>query len=180
MIKHMAAPVRTNTYRSLAVVLIGAAWTPAIAQEADGCSQFTWSVAKERELFSAQGMTTANSGAGIATVPEHGIVVTLAKGDTVAFPRPLGRTPKDPASFGGFIVVNEVKKSGVYQITLSEEAWIDVIQDGNPLPAITHSGRKDCPGIRKSLRFELKGGPLIIQLSGASATTAKVAVLEVP
>ena len=178
MSKHIAA--KTNTYRSLAVVLIGSAWTPAIAQEADGCSQFTWSVAKERELFSAQRLAAANSGAGFATVPENGIVVTLAKGDTVVYPLPLGRTPKDPASFGGFIVIDDVKKPGIYQVALSEEAWIDVIQDGNLLPAITHSGRKDCPGIRKSLRFELKSGPLIIQLSGVSATTAKVAVMEVP
>jgi hypothetical protein len=66
--------------------------------------------------------------------------------------------------------------TGTYQVTLSDEAWIDVIQDGKFLRSIGSSGRSDCPGVRKSVRFELKPEPFVLQLSGVILETIVVAI----
>jgi hypothetical protein len=68
-------------------------------------------------------------------------------------------------------------QAGVYQVTLSDEAWIDVIQDGHFLPSKAHSGKKGCPGMRKSVRFDFQAAPIVLQLSDVSTDTINVAVL---
>jgi hypothetical protein len=71
-----------------------------------------------------------------------------------------------------------VPPEGELQISLSDEAWIDVVQDGKAVKLAGFSGMKTCPGIRKSVRFKLAAGPATIQLSGAKKETLKVAVLS--
>jgi len=69
-----------------------------------------------------------------------------------------------------------VPKAGTYRITLSEGAWIDVIQDGAALKATAHSGATGCDGVRKSVKFELAPGPMIIELSGTTAHAVALVV----
>jgi hypothetical protein len=59
---------------------------------------------------------------------------------------------------------------------LSDEAWIDVIQDGHYARSIGSTGRSDCPGLRKSVRFELNASPFVVQLSGVTTEMIAVAV----
>ena len=77
----------------------------------------------------------------------------------------------------GAVASVEVPASGAIQISLSGEAWIDVIQDGKAIKSAGYSGVKTCPGIRKSVRFKLAAGPAIVQFSGAKKAELKVAVL---
>ena len=60
------------------------------------------------------------------------------------------------------------EKPGLHQITLSAEAWVDVVQDGRFLRSVAFSGRSGCAAMRKSVRFELQQRPATIQISGAS------------
>jgi hypothetical protein len=65
-------------------------------------------------------------------------------------------------------------------VTLSDEAWIDIVQDGAYRPSLEFSGVHGCPGLRKSVRFDFKQGPLILQLSSASAPSLKLAIRRLP
>ena len=39
--------------------------------------------------------------------------------------------------------------------------------------------RDGCPEVRKSIRFALKQGPLVLQLTGAEASMIKIAIVPV-
>ena len=56
---------------------------------------------------------------------------------------------------------------------------IDLVQNGASLEATDHSGVKDCPGLRKSVRFSVGAAPVALQISGAPADNIKVAVRRV-
>jgi hypothetical protein len=57
---------------------------------------------------------------------------------------------------------------------VSDEAWIDIIQDGRFTRAVGSSSRSDCPGVRKSVRFELITSPVVVQVSGVKADTISI------
>jgi hypothetical protein len=86
------------------------------------------------------------------------------------------RAPKQPNSFAGFISVPAPPQGGSYKVTLSSEAWIDVTQDGHYLKSSAHSGASGCPGIRKSVKFNLDAAPFIVQLSNVPANKISVAI----
>ena len=89
-----------------------------------------------------------------------------------------GRADKPKAEhwFGGVVRLPAMAKPGIYQVTLSDEAWIDVIQDGHYARSIGSTGRSDCPGLCKSVRFELNASPFVVQLSGVTTEMIAVAV----
>jgi hypothetical protein len=61
-------------------------------------------------------------------------------------------------------------------VTLSDEAWIDILQNGAFAKSVEHSGVKGCEGLRKSVRFAFEKGPLTLQLSGAPSTKLRLAL----
>jgi hypothetical protein len=89
---------------------------------------------------------------------------------------PPEREPKTQCWFGGALRLPALEKAGSYQVTLSEEAWIDIVQDGRYARSIGSTGRSDCTGLRKSVRFELSAAPFVVQLSGVAAQTVIVAI----
>ena len=80
-------------------------------------------------------------------------------------------------TFGGlarFMVI----APGTYQITLSEDAWVDVTQDGkHGLKSLGSTGQRGCGILRKSLRFRLAPGEVTVQVSGAVLPQLMVAFL---
>ena len=60
--------------------------------------------------------------------------------------------------------------------TLSEEAWIDVVQDDRYVRSVGSTGRGDCPGLRKSVRLELGATPFVLQISGVTSDSIIVAI----
>ena len=105
----------------------------------------------------------------------------LSPADAVKFALPPGGKPKHggAAPHGGVLAFAAPANAGVYQVTLSGPAWIDVVQDGISLKSADHSGAKDCPGLRKSVRFALQAAPVILQLSDAPEDSIKVAIVPV-
>ena len=166
--------------QALALTTIVVASGTASAQETAGCDQFAWPVVKERQLFADPSLAAVSSGASLAALPSGAIALALLPGDKVAFALAPGKVPKDPASMGGLIIISEKPKPGLYQVTISEPGWIDVIQNGQFVKAAQHSGRKDCTGVHKTVRFELTAEPVTIQFSGVGAASVNVAVLPVP
>jgi len=92
--------------------------------------------------------------------------------------KPEGK-PKADKPLGALFSFAAVKAPGRYQVTLSDEAWIDIVQADAYRPSLEFSGVHGCPGLHKSVRFEFISAPLVLQLSAASAPELKVAIRPV-
>jgi hypothetical protein len=161
----MTSRLKSAPALAIALALLSAG---AQAQEKTGCDQFKWSVARERAWFAAERKPVA-SGAAIA----------VGQGYAVAFAAPPEKALK-PGGFGATLNLAAIDKAGSYEITLSDEGRIDAIQDKSLVKSTDFSGQKDCPGIRKSVRFDLKAGPLTIQISNAPAASIDLAIAPAP
>ena len=145
--------------------------TSAAMADDPGCASFKWPVSREQALLPAA--PAAQSGTDIAVGAAADL--TLVPADTVHFAIAPERAPA-AGTFGATANVM-VPPQGEIQVTLSDEAWIDVVQNGQAAHSLDFSGVKTCPGIRKSVRFKLMGGAAIIQLSGAKKADLKMAVV---
>ena len=151
---------------------------PAIAQDATGCDKFAWSIARERALFAAD-TTIVAVGDSLPVTPVAALKVTLKPDGAGSFVMAPERKPKTEHWFGGAFKLPALPRAAVYQVTLSDEAWIDIIQDGRYARAVGSTGRSDCAGVRKSVRLELTAAPLAVQLSGVAADSITLAIGQV-
>jgi hypothetical protein len=160
-----------------AMALAGAAH----AEDMSSCAAFKWPLDKERSAFDAAGLQQVASGAARGAWKEQAFALKLMPVADVAFTIPPGgRSKAGGATFGGTLTFEAPDKPGLYQVTLSGEGWVDVVQSGASLKSAGHSGAKNCPGLRKSVRFKLAAAPVVLQLSGVPAETIKVAISPVP
>src|SRR5258707_5253750 len=160
--------------RVLRVGMLGALLAAAYAD--DGCDKFGWSMVRERAWFAATNKAAVAAGATLAPIPNGAFVLQLQPDTNAAFAMPPGRKPKAEHWFGGIVRLPAVARPGIYQVSVSDEAWIDVIQDGRYARSIGSTGRSDCPGLRKSVRFELNASPFGVQLSGVTTEMIAIAV----
>ncbi|MGU3661551.1 hypothetical protein [Methylobacterium fujisawaense] len=122
-------------------------------------------MARDRAAFAASDLPVLASG---STLPAdtRAVQVTLKPAAEVMLSVQSERTAK-PGTFAGFIRAT-VPAAGTYQLTLSDDAWIDVSQDGRTtLKPERISGKAGCPEVRKSLRFALDAGPVTIEIGRA-------------
>ena len=174
----LISPEGQNAIRSYKVQGQQLFFPDAMAEKAtDGapCQQFAWSVNREMALFGAPAQETVQTGAELSG-PDRGFSLALQAQDKVHFVEKPERKPRSEVPKAG-IVSFTVPKPGVYQVTLSADAWIDLIQDGRSLRSLGSTGKRDCPEVRKSVRFDLHPGRATLQLSDASADSIKVAIL---
>ena len=156
----------------LAVALIAA---PALAfAQDDGCAKFKWSILHERDLMKAP----ADVGASGEISLGKGFRVALAATDMVRFAAPPERAPK-PSTHAAALALN-VDKAGTYDVTLSDEGWVDIVTGGAVVKSSDFSGARGCAGVRKSVRFALPAGAATLQLSNIDAETIEVAVVPAP
>jgi hypothetical protein len=162
---------------SLIVSLLAGA---ARAEDVSGCDKFKWSVARERGWFAANPGPASPGAAdpGASLFANRAYAVALRPGAAASFSVPAEREP-NPGTFAGAAIF-AIDSSGLYQIALSTEAWIDVIQNGERLKAVDFSGQKACPGLRKSVRFVLTKGPATVQISNAEGDVILLAVASAP
>jgi hypothetical protein len=165
---------------ALAALAAAACIAPSFAapQDFPACQQFGWPIAREAALLNESSIETVLSGATLSSFPPKGLAVELQPHPTMDYVLPPGGEPKED-SFGGVVTIASVPKAGAYQATLSGEGWVDMIQNGKALAFTAETGKEGCPGVRKSLRFDLEAGPLTIQLSGVPSAQIKLAILPV-
>ncbi|MBS0242602.1 MAG: hypothetical protein JSS20_10525 [Proteobacteria bacterium] len=154
------------------VLLLGASVARA---EEDACAKFKWPVAVEKQWFAAGAKIKAGPTGNLPAVPDGAVELKLAPPEGVQF---VVAPKRKPAETSGNAVISlpPVAIGGAYQVTLSDEAWIDVVQDGAAAPTLDFSGVKGCSGVRKSVRFDLKAGPAIIEISGSPGQTILLAI----
>jgi imidazolonepropionase-like amidohydrolase len=163
-------------FAPIALLFISVSAPTTAAEEGSGCDKLAWPLARERAWLAAAEKPTIAAGTTIAAMPKAAFVLSLQPNGKASFALPPERQPKADAWFGGMLSLPAVEKPGLYQVTLSDEAWIDVVQNGRYLKAVAHTGRHDCPGARKSIRFEITQAPFIVQLSDAPRDAMAVAI----
>ena len=159
----------------IALVLLGTA--PAYAaEEPSGCDKFKWNIDHERAALTAPDRVKLSSGSAMAGLPSTGMTLALTTPADAKLPTPPERAPKD-GTFAGFTRLTAAPKAGIYTISLSAGAWIDVVQDGHFLKPKAFSGATDCDGIRKTMKYEVSASPFVLQVSGARENSLSIAIL---
>ena len=173
----MRMPVRSRINSTVVTVLLFALAAPALAaEEPSGCDKFKWPIDRERAALTAPDRTKLASGSELAAIPSSGVTLKLVSPGDARLPKPPERAPK-AGTFAGFASFKDRPKAGIYTISLSAGAWVDVIQDGHFLKPKAFSGATDCEGIRKTMKYEFAASPFILQVSGATDTQISVAIL---
>ena len=157
----------------LVAIALFALLGPANAVD-DGCEKFAWSLARERAAFAAADKATVAVGETLAVLPAGALLIRLQPGAQASFEMPPERKPRSEQWHGGMMRLPALAKPGIYQITLSDDAWIDVIQNGRYARSVGSTGRSDCPGVRKSVRLYLDASPVVLQVSGVAPDTIAV------
>jgi hypothetical protein len=156
-------------------VLLGTASAFA-AEEPSGCDKFKWPIERERAALTALDRMKLPSGGELAAVPATGVTISLVAPAEAKLPTPPERAPRE-GTFAGFANFKSAPKAGLYTISLSAGAWIDVIQDGHALKPKGFSGATDCDGIRKTMKYEISASPFVLEISGARENALSVAIL---
>ena len=146
------------------------------AEEPSGCDKFKWPIDRERAALTSPDRAKLTSGAELSAPPTTGFTLALVAPTEAKLPSPPERAPKD-GTFAGFASVKTVPKAGVYTISLSAGAWVDVVQDGHFLKPKAFSGATDCEGVRKTMKYELSDKPFVLQISGTKDNSISIAIL---
>jgi len=159
----------------IAFVLIGAvpAWA---AEEPSGCDRFKWNIDHERAALTAPDRMKIVSGGELTALPSTGMTLDLSPPAEAKLPTPPERAPKE-GTFVGFTSFKNPPKAGIYTVSLSAGAWVDVVQDGHPLKPKAFSGATDCDGIRKTMKYEISASPFVLQVSGTKENSISIAIL---
>lgn len=145
------------------------------AEEPSGCDKFKWPIERDRAALTAPDRAKLASGAEQAAIPSSAVTLGLVAPPEAKLPSPPERAPKD-GTFAGFTSIKAVK-AGLYTISLSSGAWVDLVQDGHFLKPVAFSGATDCEGIRKTMKYELSDKPFVLQISGARDNSLSISIL---
>jgi hypothetical protein len=143
---------------------------------ADGCEKFAWSLAREQVWVAAPDKASVAAGETLAALPKAAVVIRLQPASQAAFELPPERKPRSDQWFGGTVRFPAIERPGIYQVTLSDDAWIDIIQEGRYARSVGSTGRSDCQGLRKSVRLELGPAPFALQISGVASDRIVIAI----
>ncbi len=168
----MCAPNLKSILIVLALCVIAG---PCLAQEPADCDKFKWPIEKERALLSGDTPTVA-SGTRLAHALPLSVVVALKPLADANLPIAPERAPQSPDSFAGFVVLPAPPQAATYKISVSAEAWIDVVQDDHTIESSAFSGATGCEGIRKSVKFDLAAAPFTVELSGVRGASIRIAI----
>lgn len=144
----------------------------AAAQEPN-CRNFSWSIGRTIDLFDEPLPTVQSS----QSLPKEGVfAMELRPVADVIYPK----TPErgSDGSWGGVMTIENVP-AGRYQIALSEDAWVEAIQDNKRLAIQASSRPKECRGVRRSFDVDVQGEPLTLQIGGASVRRLNIAVVRI-
>ena len=152
----------------IAVALCAFGFTASAAEQ--GCEKLAWNLDLERYLLAHP---EASPGAGLPVSRQ----LALWPAADAGLPKAPERTSRAEGAKAAHLSFT-VPEAGLYRVTLSSEAWLDLIQADAYRRAQAFTGVRDCPGLRKSVRFQLDAGLAVVQISGSTADTIGVVVTQ--
>ncbi len=167
---------RTQLLRRAALWGGGVAAALALAAPAradNDCGAFGWSIKREQAWFADPKLTHRPSGARLKMI-DRGVDLALKPVKQVQFFLPPAKPPK-AGSFAGEIAFFGVPRPGLYQVTLSQAAELDVFENGTRIKPAAMVAAPQCAEAALSARYALQTGDLVlVQISGASAASIKI------
>jgi hypothetical protein len=154
----------------LSLTLTGLASGAASAANA-GCDAGRWPLSAVQTHFGGT-LPAVGSGDALPALGASTLVNLNLQGE-VAFPHAPGRASNASPAYAAVIKLG-AQPAGVYQVTVSGGAWVDLAENSDLAKPSGFVQPKDCPGVDKSIRFRTNGGPLAIQISGSYVKTIKV------
>jgi hypothetical protein len=149
---------------------------PSAMARAD-CDHFKWPLAREKAWFAAS-PAPIDAGSQIA-LADQAFTLTLKPNDAAGYLLAVTK-PAAAGTYGGVVKLAQIPKEGLYEVTLSREGWIDVIQNNARVKSRNVSRQRDCAAIRKSVQFQLAAGPAALQISGVDAPAIVFALASTP
>ena len=146
------------------------------ADEPTGCGAFRWPIDRERASLAEVSKVVVADGGAIRY--DEALTLELAPFTETSLPHAPERAPKITPSFAGHFTLAAPAKPGVYKLTIASEGWIDVIDKGTFLHPKGFSGALGCEGARKSVKFDLPGRSVGVQLS--NVRDANIALIVTP
>jgi hypothetical protein len=178
----MSAIRATGVRESVLAVLLWLALAAA-ARADDPCAGFSWDVRHERELFGQvpQSLSAASTPATApALTADRLYELKLVKESQVSFASAPGGTHSAAGTYAGLARLS-VPSAGLWRISLDGKFWVDVLAQGTPTRSQDFQGRPGCDAPHKIVEFTLPAGtPLMLQFSGGSSDTLKIAVTRSP
>ena len=164
------------TVAALAPFVEALAAEPAMEPAVEAaCASFAWPILDAKAALAGSVPIVASGGRAAPA-----FTLALRPMDDVAFPVKPERMPKAGGTFGGYVTFDP-PAGRLLQVTLSGEAWIDVVRGQTPTKSTAFSGKSGCAGVRKSVRFEMSGvGPLTLQVSGVATPAIQIDIRGVP
>ena len=141
------------------------------------CSGLAWPVKRERDWFANPDLQRRESSVRLKRI-DRAVDLLLKPAEKVDYflPPPVAL---QAGAYSGSVVFFGVPHVGLYQVTLSEIADIDVFENGVRLKALAASQAPDCPDARMSVRFDLATGDLVlVEVINAHKPSIKVAFDE--
>ena len=152
----------------------------AYAHSPEGCSTYTWDLAREFSALRAPGEPIAAEGAAVAKKTWLALGkrydATLRPQPEVRFVTTPARTRASGNAAAGLLFFRS-RKAGRYRISLNTHHWIDVLEGDKPIGSSGHEGRGGCELLHKVVEFDLPARRAItIQLSGAATGSVSVVI----
>jgi hypothetical protein len=161
---------------AVGLLAVAAVTAPGLAQaqEGSGCSGFKWPLDAERAALLRPDKPTLANGGALAYVVAMTLGLQPLAGAGLA--KAPERASKSGQAFAGHFTLAAPAKPGVYRVTISAPAWIDVIDGESYLHPTAFTGATGCEGARKSVKFDLPSRPLALQFSGVEGDRISVIV----
>jgi hypothetical protein len=150
--------------------------SPALAAEPSGCDKFAWPLDGEQHLLAEAQL--ASLGVILDRDTVRAVRLELQSWGSARLPSAPEHEPKKTPSWAGSVQFGAAA-AGLYKISLSEDAWIDVVQDAHRVKSVAFTGATDCAHIRKSVKFELGPRPFMVQVSDAPSASIAIAITPV-
>jgi len=157
--------------------------TPAVGQEADGCSHFTWDVSHELAVMkqTPKEVTAATQpGAGVPQILVDTLYdLKLGPQAKVTYGVPSAKPTLNDSAQGG-LVSFRTEKAGLYRVSITSGHWIDVVDGSQLIKSKDFQGSRGCARPHKIVEFELPAHKaLTLQLSGSTDASVIVSVTPV-
>lgn len=158
----------------------GSVIAPVAPAAADPCVSDIWKIEHEVAVMSTPPVAldaATDAGAPLPELaPDTAYQLVLGPQSAVRFAYAPERAAQAAQATAGLVQLR-VATAGRYRISLSSAHWVDVLDGGRPLTALSFHGHQGCAALRKIVEFELPADrPLVLQLSKASVRSVRVAV----
>ncbi len=153
-----------------------------MSEMSGGCENYAMPLTKEFSIWDQSEIRVqgAQDDKSTANLPaDRRITLSLHMQKKVTMPaKPEKDFSKGEPTFAGLATM-EVKKDGLYRVSLGSKVWLDVVEAGSEIvqivPAVQFEMQTGCKKIFKAVEYNLQAGRrYVLQISSAKEASAQV------